>query len=168
MTDELIDIIDEENRVLYQASKSEAHAKGLLHRTIIAEVINTKGEWLLVRQAVERQDAGQYVSPVGGHVRAGEAEVEALKREANEELGITDFSYKRVGAAIFNRSVIGRRENHLFILYEIYSDAVPVLNHESVGYAYFTKPELISRVAEHPDEFGDAWHFVYRQFYTKT
>ena len=89
--DEQVDIVNENNEVIGQADKSEAHQKGLLHRTVISEVINSTGEWLLVKQASDRQDPGQYVSPVGGHMRAGESEISALLREAEEELGIKNF-----------------------------------------------------------------------------
>lgn len=142
MTDEMIDIVDEHNNEIGQAFKQEAHEKGFLHRTIIAEVINSKREWVLVKQALDRQDAGQYVSPIGGHIRSGESEEHALKREAVEEMGLKDFIYKRIGEAVFNRHILNRQENHLFILYEIYSNEKPKLNHESESYKTFTGEEI--------------------------
>lgn len=166
--DELIDIVDQENQVVGQELKSVAHQKGLLHRIIIAEMIDSKGNWTLVRQAADRQDPGQYVSPVGGHIQAGESEIEALKRETLEEVGITDFEYKRVGQSVFNRFVNQRQENHLFIVYGIYSDQTPILNHESVEYKKFTKAELISAFRDTPENFGAAFHFVWNTFYSSS
>src|SRR5687767_9284467 len=99
--DELVDIVDSECTVLSCATKSEAHQKGLLHRTVIAEVRDSKGNWILVQQSADRQDAGQYVSPVGGHVRAGESDEDALKRETLEEIGLTDFDFVPVGKLIY-------------------------------------------------------------------
>ena len=119
---EIVDIVDENNKVLYQVSKEEAHKKGLLHRTVIAEIIDSKGRWILAIPLGNRQDGGQCVSPVGGHVSSGETEEQALKRETFEEMGIKDFKFKLIGRKIFNRFVIGRQENHLFILFEIYTD----------------------------------------------
>ena len=162
---EMVDIIDEHNAVLYQASKDEAHAKGLLHRCVIAEVRNARGEWLMVRQAGHKQDAGQYVSPVGGHVQAGEEIEDALKREAEEEVGLTGFTFHHVGNAIYNREVIGRKENHLFIVYEIVSAQEPRINDESVAYRWFTEEELIREYRDHPNHFGGAFHFVVAHFY---
>lgn len=164
--DELVDIIDENGNQLKVVAKRDAHKDGLLHKTVISEVIDSQGRWLMVRQSKDRQDAGQYVSPVGGHVTAGETKVEALKREANEEVGLMgDFKFDYVGRAIFNREVIGRKENHLFIMYKIYSDAQPVLNNESESCKYFTEQELASEIKEHPEYFGDAFHFVVKQFF---
>jgi isopentenyl-diphosphate Delta-isomerase len=167
MADELIDIISGENVVTAQIMKSEAHAQGLLHRTILAEIINSQGEWLLVKQAGGRQDAGQYVSPIGGHIKAGETEVRALKREAREEVGYADFPFKRMGDAVWNRNILGRQENHFFILYEIHSDHDPVLNEESVGFRWFSTDALRSEMQSHPDRFGAAWWFAAKMFYAE-
>ncbi len=163
---EKVDVVDENLRVLYPIDKQEAHDKGVLHPTIVAEVINKKGEWLLVRQAGHKQDAGQFVSPVGGHVTSGESEIEALKREAMEEVGLKVVSYKRVGQFIFNRKVNDKIENHYFILYEIYSDEEPKLNDESVEWKRFYRQEIKKILKENPKFFGDAFHVVVRNFYS--
>ena len=158
---ELVDVVDENGKTLEVVLKTEAHQKGLLHKTVISEVIDSQGRWLMVKQSKDRQDAGQYVSPVGGHVTAGESEEDALRREANEELGLRgDFKYEYVNRAIYNRHVLGRQENHFFIMYKIYSDAIPVLNHESESYRYFTEEELRTELKERPELFGDAFRFV--------
>ena len=163
---ELVDVVDESGKVLEVVAKPEAHKRGLLHKTVISEVIDSEGRWLMVKQSKDRQDAGQYVSPVGGHVMAGESEEDALKREANEELGLQgDFKYEYANRAIFNRQVLGRQENHFFIMYKIYSDATPVLNHESESYRYFTEQELRTALKEEPELFGDAFRFVVQSFF---
>jgi hypothetical protein len=43
--DELIDIVDENDKVIGQAMKSEAHAKGLLHRQLMLGYIILKGKY---------------------------------------------------------------------------------------------------------------------------
>lgn len=163
--DEDVDIIDEENIVVGKTTKQEAHAKGALHRTAMAHVKDTKGRWLFVKQSSGRQDAGQYVLPMGGHVKAGETEEEALKRETLEELGLKDFKHRYIGKAIYNRYVLNRQENHYLILYEVISDAKPILNHESESYIYFTEEELKTELKHHPEHFGGAFHFVVKPFF---
>ena len=163
--DEMVDIIDKNNKVLYKTTKSEAHQKGLLHRTVISEVIDSRGRWLLFNPSDHKQDTGQYVSPIGGHVKSRESIEVALKREAFEETGIKDFKFKYIGEDIFNRFVLGRRENHYFILYEIYSDQKPVMSNETKGYKYFTKKEIKDIMRSNPKIFGGAFHFVYKNIY---
>jgi len=165
--DELMDIVDKNENFIEIVSKKEAHRKGLLHKTVISEVIDSEGRWLLVKQSKDKQDAGQYVSPVGGHVTSGETDIEALKREANEELGLSeDFKFELVGKKIFNRFVVGRQENHLFIVYKIYSDQEPTINEESESCKYFTEEEMKKELKENPKLFGDAFHFVVKNFFS--
>lgn len=164
--EELVDIIDENENIIKVVPKSEAHLKGLLHKKVISEIIDSNGRWLLVKQSKNKQDAGHYVSPVGGHVTSGETNEEALKRETEEEAGLTgDFKYKLIGKKVFDRHIIGRHENHLFIMYEIYSDQEPIINEESESYKYFTKDELTNELKDNPNLFGDAFHFVIKTFY---
>ncbi len=153
---EKVDIVDKNLKFLYKTSKENAHKKGLLHKTAIAQVINSKGKYLLTKQAGDRQDAGQYVSPVGGHVRSDESDVNALKREAMEEIGISSFKHRYLGKGIFHRQILGRDENHYFITYEIISNQRPKINHESVGYKWFTKAELKRELEKNINIFGAA------------
>jgi 8-oxo-dGTP pyrophosphatase MutT (NUDIX family) len=166
MTDEIVDIVDGNNHVVGQIIKSKAHKQGVLHRVIIAELIDSQGNFTFVKQASDRQDPGQFVSPVGGHIKAGETEIEALVRESEEELGITPVKYKRLGQAIYNRKVIGRQENHYFIVYEIYSNKIPVLNHESIDHKKYSKSVINELIKSKPTLFGAALHFVWTKFYT--
>lgn len=166
--DELLDIIDEEGNKIKIATKRDAHTAGLLHKTVIGQIIDSNGRWLLVEQSKGRQDPGQYVSPVGGHVSAGETEIEALRREASEEVGLMgDFEYDYVGRSIFNRNVLGRQENHLFVMYKIYSDLEPRLNSESASCKYYIEDELFYDIKNNPHFFGDSFHFVVKNFFAQ-
>ena len=163
--EEPVDIVGSRGWYIKTVGKTEAHQKGLLHKTVIGELINSRGEFCFVRQAGDKQDAGQFVSPVGGHVSAGESDDAALIRECQEECGITPTNYKLLGTTIYNREVIGRKENHFFVVYEIYTDEDPVLNHESVEFKRFTKEDIKSLVQSNPAIFGAAWHHVFKTFY---
>lgn len=162
---EMVDIVDNNLNILYKTSKQEAHEKGLLHKTVIGEVINSKREIMLIRPFGHKQDAGQFVSPIGGHVRSGESDEDALKREALEEVGLKDFKFKLKGKGIFNRSILNRQENHYFIFYEIFTDDEPVLGDEAETFERFTVGELKERIKNNIDEFGGAYLFVLKNFY---
>jgi len=162
---ELLDIINEASDVLEQVTKKDAHTKGLLHKTVSALVVNSNGDHVLVKQASDRQDAGQYVVPVGGHLGAGESEENALKRETKEEIGLSDFDYKLKGRKIFNRFVIGRQENHFLCLYEISSDDEFSLGDEAVEYQIFPIAKIKRLLKETPSIFGDSYRFVLKNFY---
>ncbi len=164
--DEQVDIVDEDGNFIEVVSKKVAHEKGLLHKTVIVQIVNSKGEFVLVKQSSDKQDAGKYVWPVGGHVSAGETDVEALKKEVREEAGIMeDFRYEFIGQKINNRNVLGRQENHLFVMYKIFSDQEPILNHESESFTYFTEEELKKEIKTNPNDFGINFYFVTRNFF---
>ncbi|MBD0738380.1 NUDIX domain-containing protein [Streptomyces sp. CBMA29] len=88
--DEIIDIVDEHDRVVGRSPRGEAYARGLRHRCV----------FILARDAedrifVHRRTAEKLVFPslydmfVGGVVGAGESYEEAALREAEEELGVS-------------------------------------------------------------------------------
>lgn len=162
---EIVDIVDDNGQILYHIEKKVAHQKGLLHKTVIAEVRNSKEKFLLIKPYNHKQDAGQYVSPVGGHVKAGESNIDALKREVKEEIGIDTFTFTFIGKAIFNRRVLGRHENHYFYVYETFTDEKPKLGDEAESYKWFTKEKLKKALKENPQAFGDAYFFVVNNFY---
>ncbi len=162
---EMVDIVDENLQILYQISKQEAHEKGLLHKCVIAELTNSKGQIMLIRPYSHKQDAGRFVSPVGGHVSAGESDEDALKREVLEEIGIGHFTHKFIGKAIFDRHVLGRHENHYFLLYEIVSDDIPELGDEAETGEWFTREELKMAIKKNKRDFGDAFFKVVNSFY---
>lgn len=120
---------------------------------------------MLIHPYLHKQDAGQYVSPVGGHVSAGERDEDSLKREVSEEIGLSQFKYVLKGKAIFDRHILGRHENHYFIVYELITDETPQLGDEAESYKWFSVEELKSELKLNPKDFGDAYYFVLKNFY---
>ncbi len=164
--DEQVEIINEAGEILKVISKKEAHEEGLLHKCVVAEIIDSEGNWTMVRPASNRQDAGQFVSPVGGHISAGETEEQAFIRETEEEAGITPKNFKYIGRAVFNREILGRKENHLFVVYEVYTDDVPTLSHEGVEFKKFALDELLKMYKEDSQELGHAFKFMLETVYS--
>ncbi|MFH8368182.1 NUDIX hydrolase [Streptomyces sp. NPDC018031] len=87
--DELLDIVDEDDRVVGQARRGEATARRLRHRCAFVLARDGAG-----RIFVHRRTARKLVFPslydmfVGGVVGAGESYDQAALREAEEELGV--------------------------------------------------------------------------------
>jgi len=83
---ELFDLIDASDNVIGATDKIQAHSTGQLHRVAAVYVFDGKGR-LYVQ--VHKKSGGLYDHSVGGHISRGETYEEGAKREAEEELGIT-------------------------------------------------------------------------------
>lgn len=87
--EEFLDIVDEDDNVIRQATWKEMMDKGLLHRTANVFVFNSKGELFVHRRAEHlKLYPGMWDVKVGGSVRSGETYADAAKRELMEETGI--------------------------------------------------------------------------------
>jgi 16S rRNA (adenine1518-N6/adenine1519-N6)-dimethyltransferase len=87
---ERFDIVDEHDRVLYQASRREAHEKKLRHRAVHILLRNRKGELFLQKRSRWKDVApGLWDSSAAGHVAAGDSYDLTAPREVEEELGVS-------------------------------------------------------------------------------
>lgn len=89
LSQELLDVLDPDGRVVGSATRQEVHAKGLLHRAVHVLVVGSDGRLLLQKRAVSKASwPGRWDTSVGGHVGSGEAPIDSALRECREELGI--------------------------------------------------------------------------------
>ena len=88
--DEVFDVVDEQDRVVRQATRLEVHTNNLLHRAVHIWVFGSDARLLLqMRSARKDQYPSTWTSSASGHVDAGESYHVAAKRELAEELGLT-------------------------------------------------------------------------------
>ncbi len=81
----LVDIIDEDDRVIAVTEIGFAHILGLGHRSISAFVITPQGKLLIQRRAPGRKYPF-YLSNFGGHPEAGQDYEQGIKEELVQEL----------------------------------------------------------------------------------
>lgn len=86
---ELLDIIDEKDRVIGQAPRDKVHRKGLLHREVHVWFYTPGGQliWQL-RSKHKETFPGLLDATVGGHVSAGDDYLASALRETAEETGL--------------------------------------------------------------------------------
>ncbi|MBF6048606.1 NUDIX domain-containing protein [Streptomyces sp. NRRL B-1677] len=145
--DEVLDIVDEQDRVVGRAPRGEAYARGLRHRCVF--VLARDGEG---RIFVHRRTAGKLVFPsrydvfVGGVVGAGESYDEAALREAEEELGVSGLP---APTPLFRFLYEGEGGSWWSAVYEVRCDlAVSPQVSEVAWHGFLSEGELEARLGE--------------------
>jgi 8-oxo-dGTP pyrophosphatase MutT (NUDIX family) len=88
--DEILDIVDENDRVIGRSPRGEAYAEGLRHRCVFIQARDAEGRLFVHRRTpVKLVFPSLYDMFVGGVVGAGESYDTAALREAEEELGVS-------------------------------------------------------------------------------
>jgi isopentenyldiphosphate isomerase len=145
--DEVLDIVDEQDRVVGRATRREAYAHRLRHRCVFVLARDPAG-----RLFVHRRTARKLVFPslydmfVGGVVGAGESYDEAALREAEEELGVAGLAQPE---PLFGFLYESPEHTWWSAIYQVRCD-LPVRPQveEVAWHAFLTEPELARRLTE--------------------
>ena len=87
---EQFDVVDDENRVIRQASRHAVHTQKLKHRAVHILVFNAKGDLFLQKRShLKDANPGRWDSSAAGHLNAGCDYAETAIRELQEELGVS-------------------------------------------------------------------------------
>lgn len=106
--DELIDVLDENGvKTGEKKSRKEVHSKGYWHKGVHIWIINSNKELLVQRRSSNKDVYPNklYIS-VAGHPVSGENELESIKREFLEEIGIELDTSKLEYLFTFSQEVI--------------------------------------------------------------
>lgn len=100
---EMLPITDENGYVTGQAPRTYCHSGSKpLHPVVHLHIINRNSEIYLQKRSASKDLLPSYWdTAVGGHVSYGEQVLEALFREAGEELGLHDFNPYPLDSYIF-------------------------------------------------------------------
>ncbi|HEX2977989.1 MAG TPA: NUDIX domain-containing protein [Candidatus Babeliales bacterium] len=145
--DELLDIVNDEDRVIGQQYRSVIYVNNLHnYRGINGFIKNSQGQlWIPRRTAHKKLFPLALDTSVGGHVMSGESYLEAFARETKEELNldISELKHKQIGYFTpANHSVSG-----FMHVYEIVLDTEPHYNKADFIESYWLYPhEIIERL----------------------
>ncbi len=151
---DLLDIYDQHKNYVGQASKDEAHERGLWHWLSVVYVYDQQGKLLVQNHKKYRM----LDHSIGGHVDAGELHNAAAHREAREELGVdiplilvTDTVVEDSNA--FTHS--SAKQNHFHAVYEciVPLDWKFIPNDEVDELIPMTLQEVIQQMHQDPSAF---------------
>ena len=154
---EKLDLVDKNDNIVGVTTKDEAHEFGYIHRVAAVFVFTPDGK-LYIQEHIKT--GNRYDHSVGGHVLRGESYDDAAKREAAEELGITD-PLTKVTTFL---SDDGR--GHMFGLYEVIPSKswkfVP--NDEVKNIISMTLPEVVEMMNKEPDKFTHGFRWTMKKY----
>ncbi len=103
MTEEMVDWVDDADRVIGVVTRRRMRAEALLHRSVGVHVWSSDGDILVHRRALTKDlHPGWWDVGAGGVVAAGESYEVAATRELTEELGVRDVLLTWVGSGRFD------------------------------------------------------------------
>lgn len=89
VSQELLDVVDQNDRVVGVKTRGEIHAQNLMHRSVHILVFNNNTELFIQKRSMSKDnDLGLWDSSAAGHVDSGEDYYRCAIRELGEELGI--------------------------------------------------------------------------------
>ena len=87
--DELLQIVDENNKPVSQKPRQEVHSKGLWHRVSHVWIVNSKNEILCQKRSLLKDsNPGKWEPFFGGHLGPNVTYIDGAKIEVEEELGL--------------------------------------------------------------------------------
>jgi 16S rRNA (adenine1518-N6/adenine1519-N6)-dimethyltransferase len=156
-------VVDKNDKILRDASRSEVHANNLRHRAVHILIFNPAGEvYLQQRSRWKDRHPLRWDSSAAGHVVAAESYDETAWRELEEELGIS-IPLKKISKLPASECT----DQEFVWLYrgEVVGNLSPNRTEIETG-AFFSEATIDGWVAARPEDFApgfiECWK-VYRQ-----
>lgn len=143
--DEWLPVVNEKGEVVGKATRRSVHSGSmLLHPVVHLHIMNKQGDIYLQKRSMKKDFLpGMWDTAVGGHVGFGEKIEDALKRETQEELGITKFKARFLGSYVWESP---RERELVFSFLCTAHDAIDIHNEEVDEGRFWTRKEI-----ENPD-----------------
>ena len=137
---EMLDLVDETDRVTGQISRDDAWATQARIRVVNAFVVNARGQlWIPRRTADKKMFPNCLDMGVGGHVQSGESYLAAFRRETQEELNVNldQIPWRKI--AYF--SPIETTLSAFMEVFEIQLERTPAFNPDDFSESFWLTPQ---------------------------
>lgn len=147
--EEILEIVDADDRVVGTAKRAEIHRKGLLHRAVHIFVFNSRGEVYVQRRSASKdRHPLKLDSSAAGHVDPGETYEQTAMRELEEELGL-HAELKQ----IVKIPACEKTDSEHVMLFEAITDEEPSPDAEEILWGGFMSPDSLTALMEQdPDD----------------
>jgi 16S rRNA (adenine1518-N6/adenine1519-N6)-dimethyltransferase len=162
---EILEIVDAEDRVIGTATRAEIHRLGLIHRSVHIFIFNPAGELYIQRRSPAKdRHPSKLDSSAAGHVDPGETYEQTAVRELDEELGIV-CELKE----ILRVHACPETDNEHVVLFAGTTDREPKADPDEIQWGAFMKTEDLScLMAQNPQDFVPAFILLWKRFERKS
>lgn len=159
--EEMLPLVDEDGRITGAATRRECHnGSKLLHPVVHLHVFDSHGKLYLQKRPLWKDiQPGKWDTSVGGHIDLGENVDMALRREVEEELGITDFTPSEIGHYVFESD----REKELVYAFRTVYDGPVKPSSELDGGRFWTAEDIRAHLGK--GIFTPNFENEYRKFF---
>ncbi len=164
MTDEIFDIVDENDRVIGRRLRRDVHRDGDKHRAIHVLVFNSRGDVFLQKRSMSKDTCpGAWDSSASGHLDCGEDYDACAIREVREEIGLVLQSAPQRLFKIDAREETGWE----FVwVYRCESEGPFVLHPEEIERGgWFTPAEVTQWMAKRPQDFASGLILIWKRLH---
>jgi len=150
---ELLILVNAQDKQVGVQDKLSVHLEGLLHRAFSVFVFNSKSELLLQQRANGKYHSpGLWTNTCCSHPRPGESTLVACNRRLYEEMGMStdlQFSFSFIYRFEFSNGLTEHEYDHVFIGR---TDQVPEINLDEVqGWKYISIADLEKEISVKPE-----------------
>jgi isopentenyl-diphosphate Delta-isomerase len=148
-------LVDENDHETGTMEKMDAHRKGMLHRAISVFIVNSKGEWLLQRRAINKYHSkGLWTNTCCSHPYPDETTGDAANRRLQEEMGM-ECTLRELFSFMYKVKVDNELTEHeLDHVFFGITDNTPVINDKEVmEWKYIPFCDLLTDIAQHPRKY---------------
>ena len=167
--EELVVLVDENDKKIGLMPKMEAHEKAVLHRAFSVFIFNKDGDLMLQQRAGHK-----YHSPLlwsntcCSHQRDGETNLEAGKRRLFEEMGFnTDLKevFSFVYKAPFDNGLTEHELDHVMVGY--YENEPKINKDEVEAYRWMTLEDVKTDIEKNPQIYTAWFKIIFNESYQK-
>lgn len=161
----LIQIVDEHDNFIRNASYNEAVENNLLRRAARVFVFDELGQVLLQQRSAHISQPLKWDNSSAGHVDEGETYEETASRELCEEIGLCDVALVEVAYSFRT----GRFFNAMYkaVINEASKTAIQIDLHEVAEVRWFMPSEVDALLQEQPETCADSLLEIWPQFRDK-
>jgi isopentenyldiphosphate isomerase len=155
MSEEIFDVVNEQDQVIGQRSRHEVHRLGLMHRAVHVLVFKADGQVFLQKRSMSKdRQPGLWDSSASGHLDSGESYDHCALRELGEELGLKP---QMAPVPLFKLPASAETDQEHVWIYYCRSEGPFVLHPEEIETGGWFAPGAVTQwMKDKPGEFASA------------